>query len=80
MEKRVNGTFDLNGEIVPYAIMCYGELEENSNFSVVCEDEEFDDTWCEGNPNSAEYTFASWEEVCAELVKHFPEIEEIEAI
>ncbi len=82
MEKRIQGTFDLNdnGNMVPYDIMCYGPLEENSNFHVVCEDEEFDEAWCDGNPNSEDFTFASWEEVCAELVKHFPDIVEIEAI
>lgn len=80
MEKHVNGTFDMDGVAVPYSIMCYGKIEENSNFYVTCEDEEFDDEWTEGNPNSEQFTFASWEEVCAELVKHFPDIVEIEAI
>lgn len=44
-------------------IECYGDLEENSNFHVVCRDEEQDDAWVVGNPNSEDYTFESWEQV-----------------
>jgi hypothetical protein len=44
-------------------IECYGDLEENSNFHVVCHDEEQDDVWVDGNPNSEDYTFESWEQV-----------------
>ena len=48
-------------------IECYGELLEDSNFHVVCEHEEDDYTHCDGNPNSDNYTFANWEEVCEYL-------------
>lgn len=44
-------------------VECYGDLEDNSNFEVICEDEENDTVWCEGNPNTEDYTFSSWEEV-----------------
>ena len=43
------------------AISCYGLLEENSNFEVVCEDEEDDSIWCEGNTETGE-PFTSLEE------------------
>ena len=36
------------------AISCYGLLEENSNFEVVCDDEEDDSIWCEGNTETGE--------------------------
>jgi hypothetical protein len=63
-----------------YDIECYGELQEDSNFSVVCENEEDDEIWCEGNPNSEEYTFSSWEEVVEVLSRYFDDIVEISAV
>ena len=50
--------------IVPFEgrnVQCYGELEENSNFEVVCEDEADDFIWCDGNPDVG--SFGTWEEV-----------------
>lgn len=47
-------------------VECYGELEETSNFSVVCENEEYDDVWCVGNLTTGE-PFTTWEEVVAHL-------------
>jgi hypothetical protein len=44
-------------------VKCYGVIEDNSNFELVCDDEDNDMTWCEGNPLSDDYTFSSWEEV-----------------
>ena len=44
-------------------VECYGALEENSNFDLVFENEDDDFTWTDGNPNSSEHTFSSWEEV-----------------
>ena len=38
---------------------CYGELEENSNFEMVFDNEELDDVWCEGNPIDGG-KFGSW--------------------
>lgn len=44
-------------------VECYGDLEDNSNFEVICEDEDNDTVWIEGNPHTEDYTFSSWEEV-----------------
>jgi len=44
-------------------IETYGELCDNSNFEVVCEDEENDAVWINGNPNSEDFTFKNWDEV-----------------
>lgn len=52
-------------------VECYGDLEDNSNFAVVCENEEDDGVWADGNPESEDYTFADWEEVVAVLSDHF---------
>lgn len=51
-------------------VECYGEVEENSNFIVTCEDEEFDGIWTEGNPNTEE-PFKSWSEVVVVLQPFF---------
>jgi hypothetical protein len=62
-------------------VECYGELRDDSNFQVVCEDEEDDDVWCDGNPNHPEFVFESWKDVVAELQQHFgSEIVEISAV
>jgi hypothetical protein len=53
--------------VVIFAISCYGLLEENSNFEVVCEDEEDDSIWCEGNTETGE-PFTSWEECVEHLL------------
>jgi hypothetical protein len=54
-------------------VECYGDLEENSNFEIVCEDEDLDDVWCNGNPSSnSDYTFATWEEVVLVLQTYYP--------
>lgn len=53
-----NETLIDNGEVV---VSCYGELHEDSNFDVVCEDEEFDDIWCNANPEGGSFT--TWAEV-----------------
>lgn len=50
---------------------CYGELQDDSNFEVVCEDEEFDSCWCDGNPKHPEYIFANWQDVVNVLVDEF---------
>lgn len=51
-------------------IECYGKLEEDSNFSVVCDDESDDDIWCNANPVTGN-AFLTWEDVVACLQKHF---------
>ena len=58
--------------IVPYNgidVECYGDLEENSNFSVVCEDEEDDSVWCEGRPMGGWFT--EWEDVVECLQREY---------
>ena len=61
-------------------IETYGELCDNSNFEIVCLDEENDGVWIDGNPNSEDFTFKNWDEVKTELSKHFDDIIEISAI
>ena len=50
---------------------CYGELEDSSNFEVVCEDEEDDGIWCDGNPAQDGGGFKTWEDVVMTLQPHF---------
>ena len=42
-------------------IECYGDLEEDSNFNVVCEDVDDDNIWTDGNLDTDE-PFKTWEE------------------
>jgi hypothetical protein len=35
-------------------VECYGTLEEDSNFSVVCDDESDDDVWTDAHPDTGE--------------------------
>ena len=53
-------------------VECYGELREDSNFSVTCEDEEFDDIWCNGHPDGGEFT--CWEDVVTCLQLEFESV------
>jgi hypothetical protein len=65
---------DLGGRVVE----CYGTLEETSNFSIVCDDESYDDVWCYGDPAGGSFTV--WEDVVERLQPHFEsEIIEITA-
>jgi hypothetical protein len=50
-------------------VECYGDLEEDSNFSIVCYDECDDDIWCDSNPVGDSFT--SWEEVVSTLQGYF---------
>jgi hypothetical protein len=53
-------------------------LEEDSNFSVVCDDESDDDVWTDGDPDNESFT--TWEDVVACLQMHFDsDIQEISA-
>jgi len=49
----------LTGDMVD----CYGKVRENSNFHLVCDAEEDDGVWADGNPESEDGTFTSWAEV-----------------
>jgi hypothetical protein len=44
---------------------CYNSVEDNSNFEIICEDENNDTIWIGGNPDTEYYAFSSWEEVVA---------------
>jgi hypothetical protein len=58
---------------------CYGELLQSSNFAVVCEDEDDDDTWCDANPNGNDGV--DWDDVVRTLQPHFSSnIVEISAV
>ena len=62
-------------------IDCYGELRDDSNFYIVCENEEYDGIWADGNPDSPDYTFKNWREVVAVLTsKYRHDIVEISAV
>lgn len=41
---------------------CYGDLKEDSNLEIVCEDEEDDFIWCLGNTDT-DKPFDNWKEV-----------------
>lgn len=59
-----------------YDVECYGTLEETSNFSVVCDDESYDDVWYYGIGGDL-----TWETVVAELQPYFEsDIVEITAV
>ena len=51
-------------------VECYGDLEENSNFEIVCEDEDEDTCWCDGN-SETDKPFETWEEVVKVLKDEF---------
>ena len=60
-------------------VECYGKLEEDSNFSVVCDDETDDYVWTDGDPDNESFT--TWEDVVACLQIHFDsDILEISAV
>jgi hypothetical protein len=50
-------------------VECYGTLEEDSNFSVVCDDESDDSVWTDGDPDNESFT--AWEDVVASLQMHY---------
>ena len=55
-------------------IQTFGELNDDSNFEVVCEDENDDSCWIEGNPINSEFagfTFKNWDEVKKTLIKYY---------
>jgi hypothetical protein len=48
---------------------CYGELADDSNFEVVCDDEEHDLTWLEGN-TATDKPFKTWQEAADFFEEH----------
>ena len=51
-------------------VECYGQLADDSNFSIVCDDECDDDDWTDGNLVTGD-PFGTWEEVVEALQPHF---------
>lgn len=51
-------------------VECYGDLEETSNFNVVCDDERGDDVWCNADPVTGN-PFEDWETVVARLQPYY---------
>lgn len=59
---------------------CYGELEETSNFNIICEDEDEDCVWCDGVDEFTENNY-TWENVVLYLQNYFAsDIIEISAV
>jgi len=50
-------------------VECYGTLEEDSNFNVVCDDESDYDVWYDGD--SAGGSFTTWEDVVIQLQPYY---------
>lgn len=60
---------------------CYGTLAWDSNFEVVCENEEDDGVWVLGDPSKKCGSFETWEDVVMTLQPHFKSnIVEISAV
>ena len=53
---------------------CYGFLEEASNIEVVCEDEEDDFIWTDGNPDT-NFPFTSWGQAVRVLSRYYDIVE-----
>ena len=51
-------------------IACYGPLQEDSNFSVVCDDEWDDGDWNDADPVTGN-PFLTWETVIERLQPYF---------
>lgn len=61
-------------------VECYGTLETDSNFSVVCADESDDSVWTDADPVTGN-PFLTWETVIDRLQAHFDsDIQEISSI
>ena len=59
--------------------VCYGELRQDSNFQVVCEDENEDCVWADANPTG--HDWLDWDDVVRILQPYFTsDILEISAI
>ena len=62
-------------------VHCYGKVEWDSNFAIVCDDEDYDGYYCDGNPNREDFTFKNWTEVVHHLVDNYREdIVQLEAV
>lgn len=55
--------------------LCYGVVEENSNFSVVCSDEDMDGIWA----GDIDFIPTDWKSVCQYLEQYYDtKIEQLE--
>jgi uncharacterized protein YbdZ (MbtH family) len=56
--------------------LCYGVVEEDSNFSVVCSDEDMDGIWA----GDIDFVPTDWKSVCQYLEQYYyDQIEELES-
>ncbi len=56
---------------------CYGDIEEDSNFVVACDNEDFDGVVCD--IDSVRDNLNTWRKVCKYLEeRHRPDIEQLE--
>ena len=54
---------------------CYGEVREDSNFDIVCENENYDNVWTDND------SCRTWNQVCKYLENNYnPHIEQLEAV
>ena len=62
-------------------VWCYGVLQDNSNFDVICDNEAYDGIYANGNPKNDGGGFSSWQEVVNHLLNNYRhDIEEISAV
>ncbi|MCB1712263.1 MAG: hypothetical protein KDH96_07245 [Candidatus Riesia sp.] len=56
---------------------CYGELEEDSNFQIICEDESYDGVWACRDPELQK----TWKDVVDKLKTEYrKDIQELHAV
>lgn len=61
-------------------VSCYGKIEWNSNFEIICDDEDEDCCWVEGNYNSEDGEFKDWQEAVTFFKARFNTVVEIIAV
>ena len=50
---------------------CYGVVRDNSNFYIVCDNEEYDGIWADGNPDRPDGVFRNWTEVVRVIKREY---------
>ena len=58
-------------EIEDAKIDCFGNVMDDSNFEIVCENEDYDGIYANGNPNRDDFTFRNWSEVVEHLYNYY---------
>ena len=61
-------------------VSCFGKLEWDSNFEIICEDEDEDCCWVVGNYNSEDGEFKDWQEAVTFFKARFNTVVEIIAV